>query len=202
MDLTDSARARPVLSREVVFEGRVWNVVRDVVDLGAAGEVTRDYIEHPGAVAVIALDEDEQVVLVHQYRHPAGIVEWEIPAGLRDVHGEDPVATAARELAEEAFVSADEWYRLVEVVTTPGSSSETILVYLARGMHEIPEDERHTRDGEELDMPIGWFPLHTVRDAILAGRLRNATLTIAVLAACAAKEFGWHALDRVSVERA
>lgn len=197
MDLADSPEARPVRSREVVFDGLVWNVVRDVVDLGAAGEVTRDYIEHPGAVAVIAIDEDDRVVLVHQYRHPAGVVEWEIPAGLRDVDDEEPVATAARELAEEAFVSADEWYRLAEVVTTPGSSSETIIVYLARGLHEIGEDERHARDGEELDMPIGWFPLLAVRDAILAGRLRNATLTIAVLAACAAKESGWQTLDRV-----
>jgi len=197
MDLSDSTSTRPVRSREVVFEGRVWNVVRDVVDLGAAGEVTRDYIDHPGAVAVIALDDAERIVLVHQYRHPARVVEWEIPAGLRDVDGEDPVATAARELAEEAFVAADEWYRLVEVVTTPGSSSETIVVYLARGLREIAPDERHVRDGEELDMPIAWFPLDTVRDAILAGRLRNATLTIAVLAACAAKESGWVTLDRV-----
>ncbi|KAB7744621.1 NUDIX domain-containing protein [Nostocoides sp. F2B08] len=202
MDLSDRTAVRPVRSRDVVFEGRVWNVVRDVVDLGAAGEVTRDYIEHPGAVAVIALDEADRIVLVHQYRHPAGVVEWEIPAGLRDVDGEDPVATAARELAEEAFVSADEWYRLAEVVTTPGSSSETITVFLARGLREIPPEERHVRDGEELDMPIAWFPLQTVRDAILTGRLRNATLTIAVLAACAARDAGWRTLDPVRGARA
>jgi 8-oxo-dGTP pyrophosphatase MutT (NUDIX family) len=197
MRLTDRSAARPVRSREVVFEGRVWDVVREVVDLGRAGQVTRDFIDHPGAVAVIALDDDERVVLVHQYRHPAGVLEWEIPAGLRDVDGEEPVDTAARELAEEAFVSANDWYRLVEVVTTPGSSSETIVVFLARGLSHVPEGERHDRDGEELDMPIGWFPLDDVRQAVLDGRLQNATLTIAVLAACAARDTGWRSLDRV-----
>ena len=197
MDLTDRPSTRPVRSREVAFEGRVWNVVREVVDLGPAGEVTRDFIDHPGAVAVIALDDDERIVLVHQYRHPAGVVEWEIPAGLRDVDGEHPVDTAARELAEEAFVVADEWYRLVEVVTTPGSSSETIVVYLARGLREVPEGERHERDAEELGMPIRWFPLDAVREAILDGRLRNATLTIAVLASCAARDAGWLTLERI-----
>ena len=195
MELEDLAQARPVRSRELVFTGRVWDVVREVVDLGAAGEVTRDFIDHPGAVAVLALDADDRVVLVHQYRHPAKVLEWEIPAGLRDVDGEDPQDTAARELAEEAFVEADEWYRLIEVVTTPGSSSETIVVYLARGLRHVPEAERHERDGEELDMPIGWFPLEEVREAILQGRLRNATLTIAVLAACAARDAGWTGLE-------
>lgn len=196
MELEDLDDRRPVTSREVVFEGRVWNVVREVVDLGPAGQVTRDYIDHPGAVAVVALDEDERIVLVHQYRHPAGIVEWEVPAGLRDVDGEDPVATAARELAEEADIHADEWYRLIDVVTTPGSSSETIVVYLARRLRPVPVQERHERDGEELGMPIGWFPLDDVRTAILDGRLRNATLTVAVLAACAAREAGWRTLTR------
>ena len=197
MELRDRPAARPVRDREVTFEGRVWNVVREVVDLGDSGEVTRDFIDHPGAVAVVALDEDDRVLLVHQYRHPAGVLEWEVPAGLRDVDGEDPVATAARELAEEAFVRADEWYHLLDVVTTPGSSSETIVVYVARGVRAVPTEERHERDGEERDMPIAWFALDEVRQAVLEGRLRNATLAVSVLAACAARESGWSGLRRV-----
>lgn len=194
MPLVDRLDPRPVRERSVVFSGAVWDVVRDVVDLGAAGEVTREFIRHPGAVAVVALDEDERIVLLHQYRHPTGTVEWEIPAGLRDVDGEAPVLTAARELAEEADLTADTWHHLVEVATTPGSSTELITVFLARGLHPVPEAHRHSREGEELDMAVERFPLTDVRAAVLGGRVRNATLAVAVLAACAARDEGWSSL--------
>ena len=194
MRLADRPDPRPVRGRSVAFSGAVWDVVREVVDLGIAGEVTRDFIDHPGAVAVLALDEDERVVLVHQYRHPIGTLEWEIPAGLLDVPGEPPVRTAARELAEEADLLADTWHRLIEVVTSPGSSSETITVFLARDLHPVPEGDRHTREGEELGMPSARFPLEQVHEAVLAGRVRNATLAVAVLAACAARDAGWSGL--------
>lgn len=195
MRLTDSDDPRPVRSRSVAFSGAVWDVVTDVVDLGDAGEVRRDYIDHPGAVAVVALDEDDRIVLVQQYRHPIGTLEWEIPAGLRDVQGEALVHTAARELAEEADLRADTWYRLVEVTTSPGSSSESITIFLARDLRPVPEGERHAREGEELGMPIGRFPLHDVLTAVLDGRLRNATLAIGVFATCAAREAGWRTLS-------
>lgn len=194
LELVDRLRPRPVLDREVGFSGRVWDVVCEVVDLGAAGAVTRDFIDHPGAVAVVALDEADRVALVQQYRHPIGTLEWEIPAGLSDVEGEAPLLTAQRELAEEADLRADTWHHLLDVVTTPGSSSETITIYLARGLREVPESERHTREGEELDMPLAWFGLDEVRAAALAGRIRNMTLTVAVLAACAARDAGWASL--------
>ena len=183
--LLDSVSPRPVRSRETAFSGRVWDVVTDVVDLGEAGEVTRDYIRHPGAVAVVALDEQDRIVLVQQYRHPIGTVEWEVPAGLLDVEGESPVVTAARELAEEADLRAGSWEHLITVATTPGSSSETIAIFLARDLSEVPDGERHVREGEEHGMPVGWFPLLEVRDAVLEGRLRNMTLAVAVLAVCA-----------------
>ncbi|MCA1781138.1 MAG: NUDIX domain-containing protein [Dermatophilaceae bacterium] len=192
--LRDRPDARPVRSRTTAFAGAVWDVVREVVDLGPAGEVTRDFISHPGAVAVVALDEDERIVLVHQYRHPIGTVEWEIPAGLRDVDGEPPVRTAARELAEESDLTAQRWHHLLEVTTTPGSSTETITVFLARDLRPVPEAERHARKGEELGMAIARFPLDEVREAVLTSRVRNATLAVAVLATCAARDADWENL--------
>ena len=194
MTLADEFAPRPVRSRATVFTGRVWDVVTDEVDLGPAGVVTRDYIDHPGAVAVVALDDDERVVLVQQYRHPVGRLEWEIPAGLTEVDGEDPVRTAQRELAEEADLYASRWHRLLDVATTPGSSSETIAIFLARDLSPVPEADRHDRDGEEQDMPREFMPLDEVRDAVLSGRLQNMTLAVGVLAACAARDAAWETL--------
>lgn len=195
--LRDQRDPRRVRSRTTPFTGKVWDVVREVVDLGAAGEVTRDFIDHPGAVAVVALDEDEQIVLVYQYRHPIGTLEWEIPAGLRDVSGEPPVETAARELAEEADLHAGTWHQLLDVATTPGSSSERITIFLARDLEPVAVHERHTRHGEELEMPVARVPLEEVRTAVLEGRIGNATLAVAVLAACAARDGGWSSLTAI-----
>jgi hypothetical protein len=100
--LADETDPQPVVGQEVVYRGLVWDVRRDAVDLGEAGVVQRDLIDHPGAVAVIAMDEDERIALVQQYRHPVGLREWEVPAGLLDIGGEPPHVCAARELSEEA----------------------------------------------------------------------------------------------------
>jgi hypothetical protein len=80
--LRDVIGPKPVRSSDLVFSGRIWDVRRDVVDLGDAGEVTREYVDHPGAVAILALDDDGRVALVHQYRHPVGMTLWELPAGM------------------------------------------------------------------------------------------------------------------------
>src|SRR6478609_9633299 len=100
--LRDRLDPRPVLSRVRSFEGRVWDVVTEEVDLGEGGVVHRDFVDHTGAVAILALDDQDRVVLVQQYRHPVGTFEWELPAGLLDVDGEPAHLTAARELLEEA----------------------------------------------------------------------------------------------------
>ncbi|NLJ54909.1 MAG: NUDIX hydrolase [Intrasporangiaceae bacterium] len=195
MELIDETDPRPVLSRATAFRGHVWDVVTEVVDLGAAGTVTRDFIDHPGAAAVVALDEHQRVVLVQQYRHPVGRLEWEIPAGLTDVEGEAPLSTAQRELAEEADLYASRWHRLLDVATTPGSSSETIAIFLARDLRPVPASELHERDGEELGMPRAFVPLDEVREAVLSGGLQNMTLAVAVLATCAARDAGWDSLS-------
>ncbi|QGN57081.1 NUDIX hydrolase [Nostocoides sp. HKS02] len=192
--LADRLEARPVVTTEVALRGLVWDVVRDRVDLGAAGEVTREYVRHPGAVAIAALDDQDRLCLVQQYRHPVRAFEWEIPAGLLDVDGEQPWLAAARELHEEADLVAATWHVLADYVSSPGGLDEALRVYLARDLAAVPDADRHERDGEELGMPVRWVPLEEARDAILAGRVHNSTLTIAALAALAARDLGWATL--------
>ena len=151
---------RPVLVRPSgPFAGRVWDVVTEEVDLGEGGVVTRDFVDHTGAVAVLALDDEDRVVLVQQYRHPVGAFEWELPAGLLDVDGEPAHLTAARELLEEADLVAGEWHLLLDHYASPGGSSEALRVFLARDLADVPDDERHERDAEELGMPVRRVPL-------------------------------------------
>jgi ADP-ribose pyrophosphatase len=190
----DRLDARPVVRSEVLHHGMVWDVVRETVDLGDAGEVTREFVRHPGAVSVVALDDQDRLVLVQQYRHPVRVLEWEVPAGLLDVDGEDPWVAAARELHEEADLRAEEWHVLADYFSSPGGMDEALRVYLARGLSHVPEHERHEREGEELGMPVRWVDLDEARDAVLAGRIHNPSAVIGVLAAHAAREKGWDTL--------
>ena len=193
-ELQDSIGPRPVRSAATVFSGRVWDVVTEDVDLGEAGTVTREFIRHPGAVGVLALDDQGRVPLVYQYRHPVGMSLWELPAGLLDLAGESPATAAARELAEEADLVAGTWHTLLDWMLSPGGTSEAFRLFLAQDLSAVPEGDRHTRDGEELGMPTRWFALDQVREAVLDGRLHSPTLVVGVLVACAARESGWTTL--------
>ena len=197
--LADETDPQPVVGQEVVYRGLVWDVRRDAVDLGEAGVVRRDLIDHPGAVAVIAMDEDERIALVQQYRHPIGLREWEVPAGLLDIGGEPPHVCAARELAEEADLVAGEWSMLIDYATSPGYTSEAIRIYLARDLSPVPEGERHARDGEELGMPLRFVSLDEAYDAVVAGRLHNPHTVIGIFAAYAARSRGWATLRPADV---
>jgi len=192
--LRDRLEPRPVRSAVRSFEGHVWDVVTEEVDLGDGGVVIRDFVDHTGAVAILALDEQERVVLVQQYRHPVGALVWELPAGLLDVDGEPAHLTAARELREEADLEAGEWHLLLDHYSSPGGSSEALRIFVARDLHDVPEAERHERDGEELGMPTRRVPLDDVVEAAFAGDLHNGTLLIAVLAAQRLRERGWQGL--------
>jgi ADP-ribose pyrophosphatase len=194
-ELADSITPKPVSSSEVAFEGMVWDVLREAVDLGPAGTVTREFVDHPGAVGVLALDEEGRVALVHQYRHPVGMTLWELPAGLLDVAGEPPLRAAQRELAEEADLQAARWDVLVDWVLSPGGTSEAFRCYLARDLSAVPEHARHERDGEELGMPTEWFDLDEVHAAVLANRLNSPSLVVGVLAAHASRANGWTTLQ-------
>jgi 8-oxo-dGTP pyrophosphatase MutT (NUDIX family) len=137
------------------------------------------------------LDAEDRVLLLRQYRHPVRSYLWEPPAGLLDVEGEDPQVAAARELAEEADLVADEWHVLVDFYNSPGGSTEAFRCYLARGLHEVPESERHQREHEERDMARAWVDLSEARDLVLGGKLHNPTTVCGVLAAAAARDAGW-----------
>ena len=188
----------PVTATETVHSGRVWDVVRDTVDLSAAGlgtgQVVREYQRHPGAVGVLALDDEGRVLLLSQYRHPVGHVLHELPAGLLDVPGEDPAAAAARELAEEADLRAGTWHVLLDWYFSPGGSDEAFRLFLARDLSPVPEDERHVRSEEEAGMVATWLPLEEARDAVLAGALHNPGTVTGLLAGWAAREAGWATL--------
>lgn len=190
----DASAPRPVLSSEVVHHGLIWDVVRDEVDLGESGTVRREYVRHPGAVAVIALDEQDRVLLLRQYRHPVQAELWEPPAGLLDVPGEDLRAAAARELAEEADLTAGSWWVLADYLTTPGGSTESLRVFLARDLAPVPEDRRHVRQDEESEIVARWFPLDEAVEAVLGGRVRNPSTVVGVLAAHASRAQGWQGL--------
>ncbi|MCR6689804.1 NUDIX hydrolase [Cellulomonas sp.] len=194
----DVATSYDVHEHELVYRGRVWDLARDVVDLGDT-RVVREYVAHTGAVAVIALDDEDRVLLLSQYRHPVRHVLWEPPAGLLDVAGEPPVLAAARELAEEADLVAGRWWRLVEFFTTPGGSSEHITVFLARDLTPVPEAERFARTDEEAAMVPVWVPLDEAVAGVLGDRFASPTTTIGVLAAAAARARGWSTLEQVAL---
>ncbi|NUU19884.1 NUDIX hydrolase [Cellulomonas humilata] len=196
--LADVEAPRPVVSHDVIHAGRIFDLVGDVVDLGET-QVLREYVAHPGAVAVIALDDDDRVLLLSQYRHPVRSELWEPPAGLRDVPDEDLAVAAARELAEEADLVAGSWWRLVDFFTTPGGSDERIRVFLARDLQPVAEADLHTRTDEEAGMVPVWVPLDDAVDAALSGRLRSPTAVTGVLAAAAARARGWSTLEAVTV---
>ncbi|MFC8924031.1 NUDIX domain-containing protein [Cellulosimicrobium sp. NPDC057127] len=193
-EVVDLPAPRPVLSTGLVHEGRVFDLRADDVDLGEGGRVTREYLDHPGAVAVVALDDDDRVLLLRQYRHPVRRELWEPPAGLLDVEGEDARDAAARELAEEADLRAGRWDVLVDYYTSPGGSNEALRVFLARDLSPVPEYERHEREAEERDMEARWVPLDDVVAAVLAGQVHNPSAVVGILAAATSRAGGWASL--------
>jgi ADP-ribose pyrophosphatase len=168
----------------------VWDVLSEDVDLGAAGVVTREYIKHPGAVGIAAVDDAERVLLVRQYRHPARHLMWELPAGLRDVADEEPEVTAARELWEETHHRAERYDLLLDTYLSPGSSSERLLIYLARGV-TLAAGVPHEAEGEEAGMETAWVPLDDLLEGVLAGRFHNPSLTLGALALVEVRRRGW-----------
>lgn len=186
--LRDRRVDREVLSSTLRFEGKIWSVFTDRVDLGGDGDesvVSRDWVKHTGAVAVIALDDQDRVLLVEQYRHPVRSLCWEAPAGLRDVPGEPLLTTAKRELLEETGHVAGRWFELVRIHNTPGGSDEDLTILLARDVAPSPDAALHLREAEEQDMRVAWAPFDVVIANVLAGHLTNPSLVVGILAAAA-----------------
>ncbi|MFD2093683.1 NUDIX domain-containing protein [Blastococcus deserti] len=172
-----------VLDSETVFEGRVIALRRDTVAMPGGGDSVREVVTHPGAVAVVALDDQDRVVLLRQYRHPVGAHLWELPAGLRDEDGEPPLRTAQRELAEEALLAAGRWSLLATVYNSPGFSDEQVLVYLAEELSEVERPDGFVVEHEEADMTLERVPLAEAVQRVFDGDIRNSSAVIGVLAA-------------------
>lgn len=185
--IEDRLGSAPVVRSETLHTGAVWDVEAHEVTLGDA-TIRREVIVHPGAVAVLALDEHDRALLVHQYRHPAAATLWELPAGLLDVAGEDPLDAARRELAEETDTQARDWALLTDLVPTGGGSTEVVRIYLATGLSAT--GATFAREAEEAEMEVRRVPFDEVVDAALAGRLHNAALMTAVLAVDASRRRG------------
>ncbi len=180
------------------FRGHVFGVRTDHVSMPDGKAADRDVVEHPGAVAVLAIDESDRVLMIRQYRHAVARLLWELPAGLRDVDGEPPLATAQRELTEETGYRATRWLTLVDFFTTPGMSDERIRIFLARGLTEVPAAERaFTPEHEEASMQVAWVPLEEAVRGIIAGRLHNPTAVVGILAAYATRSDGFATLRGV-----
>lgn len=168
------------LSSETVYVGKIFALRADEVAMPGGGSARREVVEHYGAVAVVALDEDGNVVLVYQYRHPIGRRLWELPAGLLDMGDEAPHLTAARELEEETGLAAAHWQLLIDVNSTPGFSDESVRIFLATGLTEIGRP--HGRD-EEADLQIARVPLADAVQMVFDGVIVNALAVAGILAA-------------------
>lgn len=164
---------------DTVYAGKILALRVDDVQMPGGAVARREVVEHFGAVAVVALDENDRVAMVYQYRHPVGRRLWELPAGLLDVGGEAPALTAARELHEEAGLAAETWSVLVDIVSAPGFSDESVRVFLATGLSEI---ERPEAEHEEADLKLDWLPLDEAVQQVLAGEIVNSIAVAGILA--------------------
>jgi ADP-ribose pyrophosphatase len=187
---TGPAHDYRVVASEEVYAGRVISLRRDTVAMPGGGTSVREVVTHPGAVAVVALDDEGRVVLLRQYRHPVGRYLWELPAGLRDADGEPPQETARRELAEEVQLAAERWSLLTTTFATPGFCDELVLVYLAEGLTEAPRPDGFVAEHEELDMTVERVPLADAVQRVFDGDIRNAATVVGLLAAGQARAGG------------
>jgi ADP-ribose pyrophosphatase len=168
--------------RREIYAGRVVNLAIEDVVL-PNGETTRlEIMHHPGASAAVPLFPDGRVAILRQYRHAAGGWLWEVPAGKLDVAGEDPLACARRELAEEAGLSARRWDKLGSILTTPGFCDEIIHLFLARELDETPL--HHERDEVievhrmSLEDALARIPTEEIRDAKTVAALQATALLL------------------------
>ena len=191
-ELRDTERHWPVKGLPRKAKGAFVVLRTDQVRMPDGDVAPRDVVEHPGAVAIVALDDAGQVLLIRQYRHPAERLLWEIPAGLRDVPGEPVHGTGERELREETGYTARTWHVLADCFPSPGISTERVTVYLARDLAEVPDAERGPPlRHEEAQLQRAWVPLEEVVQLFLAGELHNGVAAVGILAAYAAREGGF-----------
>jgi 8-oxo-dGDP phosphatase len=192
MNIADVTEHWPVVSSAELLRSRLITVRADKVRMPDNQIAEREVVIHPGAVAVLALDDTDRILMIRQYRHPVGRLLWELPAGLRDVAGEDPWVTAQRELVEEAGYRARDWRVLADYFSSPGFSTERLRVYLARDLEPVPEAERHfVPQDEEAFLLTSWLPLEAAVGKVFAGELHNGVTALGILAGYAARSEGF-----------
>lgn len=189
----DAAESWPVVASERLLKNWLISVRSDTVRLPDDHHAERTVVTHPGAVAVLALDDAQRVLMIRQYRHPVGRQLWEIPAGLRDADGESPLQTAERELLEETGYRATQWHTLVDYFSSPGYSTERLRIFLARGLEQA-QDSGYEREHEEKFIVADWVPLAEAAGLVLAGKLHSGPAVAGVLAASAASSRGFAGL--------
>lgn len=170
-----------VVSTQDIHVGRVMALRVDDVVMPDGSIAKREVVEHLGAVAIAAVDDDGAITLIHQYRHPVRRRLWELPAGLLDVAGEAPVGAARRELLEEAGLTARRWDVLVDTAASPGFTDEVVRVFLARELTQVPRDV--PVGDEEADLVVRKVPLAQAVQMALSGELVNSSSVAGVLAA-------------------
>jgi ADP-ribose pyrophosphatase len=168
------------VASEILYIGNIFALRADDVRMPHGNVARREVVEHYGAVAVVAVDDQRNIAMVYQYRHPIGRRLWELPAGLLDAGGEPPHVTAARELEEEAGLRADDWHVLVDLDSAPGFSDESVRVYLARGLTEVGRPDAHD---EEADLELRWFALDDAVRMVYSGEIANSIAVSGILAA-------------------
>jgi 8-oxo-dGDP phosphatase len=195
VNIKDTPAAWPVVSSSEQFRGRLVTVRADKVRMSGSNVAEREVVLHPGAVAILALDDAGQVLLIRQYRHPVSRLLWEIPAGLRDVAGESPWNAARRELLEEAGYRARDWRVLADYYSSPGFTTERLRIFLARELEFVPPGERDfVAQDEEAQLVPAWLPLDEAVRKVLAGDLHNGATALGILASYAARSEGFDRL--------
>ena len=169
-------------SSETLHTGKIFALRTDHVRMPGGKVVTREVVEHYGAVAIVAIDDDGNVPMVYQYRHPFGRRLRELPAGLLDVNGEAPQLAAARELREEVGLRAETWQVLLDLDSSPGFSDESVRVYLATGLTQVDRPDAHD---EEADMTVQWYPIADAVGLVFSGEIVNSLAVSGILAAYA-----------------
>lgn len=192
-EFEDAPASWPVESSAVAFQNWLITVRNDEVVMPGGHVAQRSVIAHPGAVVVLAVDDRDRALMIRQYRHPAGRLLWELPAGLRDKPGEPLVEAARRELAEETGYAAATWHTLADVFSSPGLTTERVRIFLARDLAEAPATD-FVREHEESLIVTGWLPLADAVPAILAGKLHNGHAVSGLLAGHAAWSQGYAGL--------
>ncbi|MFH7598511.1 NUDIX hydrolase [Streptomyces racemochromogenes] len=186
MGIKDTAESWETLSTGRPFQGAKTAVDSDEVRMPDGSVARRDYQVHPGSVCVLALDGEGRVLVINQYRHPVRRRLWELPAGLLDVPGENPLHAAQRELYEEAHVKAGEWRVLTDFYASPGGSDEAVRIFLARDVSDADGERYQDVSSEEADMRVEWVEREALVRGVLAGDLSNPALVTGVLAVTAA----------------